>query len=310
MLVSIVIPCYNSEQTIRRVVEMVMGEFEHFEGYTCEFVLVNDNSKDDTFGQIKALGKDYPCVHGINLMRNFGQHNALMAAMNYTKGDYVLGMDDDLQTHPSQIYKLLEKMQEGYDLVYGVYAKSKNSPLKNFTSWLNRVSSRILLDRPKEIMSSNFWLITRAVRNEVIKYKNYNPYVDGLFYRCTTRIGNVQVEHHKREVGTSNYTLRKLLHLWMAYWNFSVIPLRMASVLGCITAVVGMMAGLITVIRKLVNPAMTVGWASTVSIMLFFFGLVLLVLGIIGEYLGKIILALNATPQYIIRDVVNLEERE
>lgn len=131
MLVSIVIPCYNSEATIRKVVEMVMEEFQKMEGYDCEFVLVNDCSKDRTFHEIQKLGEDYPQVRGINLMRNFGQHNALMAAMNYTKGDYVLGMDDDMQTHPSQIHKLIEKMEEGYDLVYGCYPQKKNSLLKN-----------------------------------------------------------------------------------------------------------------------------------------------------------------------------------
>ena len=306
MLVSGVIPCYNSEQTIGRVVEMVMDEFTRLEGYECEFVLVNDNSRDGTFEAIRRLGETYANVHGISLMRNFGQHNALMCAMNYTSGDLVLGMDDDLQTHPSQISLLIRKMEEGYDLVYGIYKKHKNGMLKNLTSWFNKVSSDILLGRPKEIQSSNFWLITRAVRDEVIKYTSFNPYVDGIFYRTTHRIGNVVVEHHKREVGSSNYTFRKMLRLWMAYFNYSVVPLRLASYLGLGTACIGFIAGLVTVIRKLMDPGMTVGWASTVCILLVFFGLILLVLGIIGEYIGKIMLTINNTPQYIIREKVNL----
>lgn len=306
MLVSVVIPCYNSEQTIGRVVEMVMDEFTRLEGYECEFVLVNDNSRDGTFEAIRRLGETYANVHGISLMRNFGQHNALMCAMNYTSGDLVLGMDDDLQTHPSQISLLIRKMEEGYDLVYGIYKKHKNGMLKNLTSWFNKVSSDILLGRPKEIQSSNFWLITRAVRDEVIKYTSFNPYVDGIFYRTTHRIGNVVVEHHKREVGSSNYTFRKMLRLWMAYFNYSVVPLRLASYLGLGTACIGFIAGLVTVIRKLMDPGMTVGWASTVCILLVFFGLILLVLGIIGEYIGKIMLTINNTPQYIIREKVNL----
>ena len=306
MLVSVVIPCYNSEQTIGRVVEMVMDEFTRLEGYECEFVLVNDNSRDGTFEAIRRLGETYANVHGISLMRNFGQHNALMCAMNYTSGDLVHGMDDDLQTHPSQISLLIRKMEEGYDLVYGIYKKHKNGMLKNLTSWFNKVSSDILLGRPKEIQSSNFWLITRAVRDEVIKYTSFNPYVDGIFYRTTHRIGNVVVEHHKREVGSSNYTFRKMLRLWMAYFNYSVVPLRLASYLGLGTACIGFIAGLVTVIRKLMDPGMTVGWASTVCILLVFFGLILLVLGIIGEYIGKIMLTINNTPQYIIREKVNL----
>ena len=310
MLVSIVIPCYNSEATIRKVVEMVMEEFRKIEKYDCEFVLVNDCSKDKTFEEIRRLAKDYPEVHGINLMRNFGQHNALMAAMNYAKGDYVLGMDDDMQTHPSQIHKLIGKMEEGYDLVYGCYPKEKNSFLKNFSSKLNEVSSRILLNRPKEIVSSNFWMITKAVRDEVIKYTSYNPYVDGIFYRTTHNIGNVEVEHFKREVGTSNYTLKKLIRLWLAYWNYSVIPLRISSVLGGVSACGGFLAALVIIIHKILNPDITVGWSSTICIMVVFFGLVLMVLGIIGEYLGKMILSLNNTPQYIIRETVNLKKKE
>jgi len=310
MLVSVAIPCYNSEKTIRQVCELTMKEFETINGYEVEFVLVNDNSGDGTAEQIRLLAQDYPNVRGISLMRNFGQHCALMCALNYARGDLILGMDDDLQTHPSQIRKILDKQKEGFDLVYGVYEKSLNSRKKNITSWLNKVSSRMLLGRPKDIRSSNFWLITRKVRDEVIKYRNYNPYVDGLFFRTTHNIGNVTIQHHKREYGTSNYTFRKMLRLWMAYWNYSVLPLRVASFLGAATAIAGFIAAIATVVKKIVDPSVTVGWSSTVSIMLIFFGFVLLVLGIIGEYIGEIVLSVNATPQFVIRDMYNIPDEE
>ena len=310
-LISIVIPCYNSQATIRKVTEMVMEEFKKMDGYECEFVLVNDCSpKDDTYGEIEKLGHDYPNVKGINLLRNFGQHNALMAALHYTSGDYILGMDDDMQTHPSQISKLIHKMEEGFDLVYGCYPKKKNSMLKNLSSKINEVSSRILLGRPKNIVSSNFWMITKQVRDEVIKYDSFNPYIDGIFYRTTHKIGNVEVEHFKREVGTSNYTLKKLMKLWLAYWNYSVIPLRISSVLGCISAAGGFLAALCIIIYKLIDPTVTVGWASTICIIVVLAGLILMVLGIIGEYLGKMILILNRTPQYIVRETINVTEDE
>ena len=310
-LISIVIPCYNSQATIRKVTEMVMEEFKKMDGYECEFVLVNDCSpKDDTYGEIEKLGRDYPNVKGINLLRNFGQHNALMAALHYTSGDYILGMDDDMQTHPSQISKLIHKMEEGFDLVYGCYPKKKNSMLKNLSSKINEVSSRILLGRPKNIVSSNFWMITKQVRDEVIKYDSFNPYIDGIFYRTTHKIGNVEVEHFKREVGTSNYTLKKLMKLWLAYWNYSVIPLRISSVLGCLSAAGGFLAALCIIIYKLIDPTVTVGWASTICIMVVLAGLILMVLGIIGEYLGKMILILNRTPQYIVRETINITEDE
>ena len=310
MLVSVVIPCYNSEKSIREVVALTIEEFRSIPGYEVEFVLVNDNSRDGTFREITALAQEYPNVHGISLMRNFGQHNALMCGMNYTHGDLILGMDDDMQTHPSQIRRILEKQTEGYDLVYGVYEKSANSAGKNLTSWFNRVSSRALLGRPKDIRSSNFWLITDKVRREVIKYRNYNPYVDGLFFRTTHNVGNVTIQHHKREYGSSNYTLKKMMKLWMAYWNYSVLPLRIASVLGAFTSLIGFIAALWTVIHRLIDPTITVGWSSTVSIMLIFFGFILLVLGIIGEYIGEIVLSINSTPQFVIRDMVNVPDED
>ena len=310
-LISIVIPCYNSQATIRKVVEMVMDEFKKMEQYECEFVLVNDGSpKDDTYGEIRRLGEDYANVKGVNLLRNFGQHNALMAALHYTSGDYVLGMDDDMQTHPSQITKLIHKMEEGFDLVYGCYPKKKNSFLKNLSSKINEVSSRILLGRPKNIVSSNFWMITRQVRDEVIKYDSFNPYIDGIFYRTTHKIGNVEVEHFKREVGTSNYTLKKLLKLWLAYWNYSVIPLRISSVLGGISAAGGFLAALCIIIYKMIDPTVVVGWSSTMCIVVVFAGLILMVLGIIGEYLGKMILILNRTPQFIVRETINIADKD
>lgn len=307
-LVSVVISCYNSEHTIREVVELVLDEFSRINGYDVEFVLVNDCSSDGTFDEIKRLGAEYPCVHGATLMRNFGQHNGLMCAMGYAKGDYILGMDDDLQTHPSQIPAILAKMEEGHDIVYGCYADNKNGLIKQFTSWLNKVTSNKLLGRPENLRASNFWMITAAIKDQVVQYHNYNPNVDALFTRMTNKIANVTIEHHAREYGSSGYTLKKLAKLWLAYFNYTVVPLRFISGVGVFTAAVGFVAGVVTIIRKLVDPTMTAGWSSIICVLLFFFGLVLLTLGIIGEYLGNIVLSVNSTPQYIVRETVNLED--
>ena len=310
MLISIIIPCYYSEKTIGKVVDMVTEEFNNNEGYECEFVLVNDGSTDGTFNEIVALNRKYPNVRGVNLMRNFGQHNAIMAALNYTKGDYILGMDDDMQTHPSQIFKLIHKIEEGYDLVYGIYPEVKNGPIKNLTSIINRKTSRVMLSRPKEIESSNFWIITKSVRDEVIKFDTFNPYVDAVFYRVTNNIGMVPFEHFKREYGHSGYTFKKLLKLWMAYWNFSVIPLRISFFVGIFSFIAGLVFTILIIINKIIYPNLPVGWSSTMCVITLLFGVVLMVLGIVGEYLGKIILILNKTPQYVIRDTVGINESE
>jgi len=310
MLISIVIPCYYSEKTIRKVVEMVSDEFAANEGYECEFVLVNDGSTDGTYSEIVKLSQERDNVKGVDLMRNFGQHNALMAALQYTEGDYVLGMDDDMQTHPSQIFKLINKIQEGYDLVYGIYPEVKNGPIKNLTSKINRKTSRIMLSRPKEVESSNFWIITRAVRDEVIKFDTFNPYVDAIFYRVTNNIGMVPVEHFKREYGQSGYTFRKLLKLWLAYWNFSVVPLRMSFFTGLFSFIAGVLFVIYIIINKILSPDLPVGWSSTICIMALLFGIVLMMLGVIGEYLGKIILILNKTPQFVVRDTTGMDKRD
>ena len=308
MLVSVVIPCYNSQRSIGEVVSLTISEFDRLDGYECEFVLVNDGSPaDDTYGEICRLAQEYPNVHGINLMRNFGQHNAIMCGLNYAKGDLVLGMDDDLQNHPTQIPKLLAKMEEGdYDLVYGVFEEQKNSKVKTFTSWLNKVTARKMLGRSKDVVTSSFWLINRKLRDQVVRVRNYNPMIEALFSRMTDNVGCVVVEHHAREYGSSGYTLGKLVKLWLAYFNYTVLPLRAISGIGVVTAIVGFVFGIVTVIRKLIDPSILAGWASITSILLFFFGLVLLALGIIGEYVGDIVLSVNSTPQYIVRDTVNL----
>ncbi|MBE6040278.1 MAG: glycosyltransferase family 2 protein [Clostridiales bacterium] len=310
MLISIVIPCYYSEKTIHKVVDMVRDEFNKNEGYECEFVLVNDGSTDGTFDEIRKLSQEYTNVKGINLMKNFGQHNALMAALQYTEGDYVLGMDDDMQTHPSQIFKLVHRIEEGFDLVYGIYPEVKNGPIKNLTSKINRKTSRVLLGRPKEIESSNFWIITRAIRDEVVKFDTFNPYIDAIFYRATSNIGMVPVEHFKREYGHSGYTFRKLLKLWMAYWNFSAVPLRMSFYVGTFSLIAGVLFAVYLIINKILSPDLPVGWSSMMCIMALLFGVVLMVLGVVGEYLGKIILILNNTPQFVVRETVGLEDKK
>ncbi|EHF01588.1 hypothetical protein HMPREF1008_01212 [Olsenella sp. oral taxon 809 str. F0356] len=305
MLVSIVIPCYRSSQSIRAVVGLCSEVFEGLAGYDCEFVLVDDCSPDDTFSVISQLARERDDVLALTLMRNFGQHNALMCGMNYAHGDLVMGMDDDLQTHPSQIPVILKKMEEGYDIVYGVYRESANGPLKNLSSWLNKTSAQVLLSRPKGLETSNFWLISRAVCDQVIKYKNYNPYVEALFGRMTNRIGNVTIEHHEREHGASNYTLGKLVRLWLSYFNYTVLPLRVMSTLGAATALAGFLFGIVSLVHRLLDPGVPMGWTSLICVMLFFFGMVLLALGIIGEYLGDIVLSLNSSPQFIVREAVS-----
>lgn len=310
MLVSIVIPCYNSEHTIGKVVELAIEEFEKLKDYECEFVLVNDYSRDGTWNAIHALAEKHPNVKGINLAKNFGQHNAIMAAMNHTEGDLIIGMDDDMQNHPSQIPLFLDKIQEGYDIVFGVFKERKFSAFKNLTGAVSRFLLWHLLDRPKDIQMSSFWCCRKYVRDEVVKYDGYNIFLQVLFFRTTHNIANIEVEHFAREVGTSNYNFRRGLKLFMSCLNFTVIPLRAATFFGTIFSAAGFIGAIVVLIRKLLNPTIAIGWSSLMCAMLVLFGICFLMLGIIGEYIGKLILNINKTPQYVVRETRNIKAKD
>lgn len=309
MLISFVIPCYYSKNVIGREVEAVMAEFDAHDGYECEFILVNDGSTDGTYDVIMDLAKKYPNVKGINLIRGFGQHNAQICGMQYAKGDYVMGIDDDMQNHPSQIFKLIYKIQEGYDITYGIYNNHyKNSPIKQMTSRFNNYTSGRLIGMPRELEASSFWIITQQINQEAVKHAGYNLLLDGLFYQLSHNIGQVEVEHYPRAEGKSGYTFSKLVKLWLRYWSYSVIPLRAAFLIGMLASVFGLALTIWAVVKKIVDPTLPVGWASTICVMTLLFGAVLVVLGILGEYLGKIIMILNREPQYIIREKTFTEE--
>ena len=307
MLLSIVIPCYNSEKTIRKVVELSMKEISAMEGWKVEFILVNDYSRDRTMDEIWKLAGEYPNVRGINLSRNFGQHNAIMAGLNYAAGDYIMGMDDDLQTHPSHIPAFIRKMDEGYDIVFGVFKKRKFSFMKNLISRAASFVQWHMVKRPKGIEASNYWCCRKYVKDEVIRYKNYNLYLQMLFFRTTSYIADIEIEHFARQTGTSNYTFRKAFRLFLGVLNYSIVPLRASSVMGTIFSTAGFIGAMVVLIRKIIYPDIAIGWSSLMCAMLVLFGITFLMLGIMGEYIGNLILDQGRTPQYIVRDTVNFE---
>ena len=224
MLYSIVIPCYNSSRTIRKVVEMTAAEMDKLGRAPYEFVLVDDFSPDggDTLHELLDLAGEYPFVKVVELARNAGQHNAIMAGLNNASGDAIIAMDDDLQTHPSQLHILLEEFDKGSDIVYGYYPEKKHSLFRNFGSYVNYLSVRILIGKPKDMKTSSFWIIKKFVRDYVIQYKSPYTHLQGLFLRTTRKITSVPIKHFEREYGKSNYTLKKLLHLWSNIMGYSV----------------------------------------------------------------------------------------
>ncbi len=305
MRYSIVIPCYKSSQTIRKVVELTMQEFDKLKITDYEFVLVDDCSPDDgaTMAALMGLVHDYTCVKVVELARNAGQHNAVMAGLNYGTGDAFIAMDDDMQTHPSQLPALLEEFAKGYDIVYGYYPQKKHSKFRNFGSYVNYMTVRILLKKPKDLKTSSFWVIRRFVRDYAVEYKSAYTHLQGLFLRTTRNISSVPIRHFEREVGTSNYTLKKLLKLWSNIIGFSIVPLQLAMYTGFFFSALGILAAVGVVILKLVRPATYIGWPSMMATICFFSGLNLMFMGIIGEYVGRIFLGMSRNPQYVVRCV-------
>lgn len=305
-LVSFVIPCYRSVQTIGRVVEEIDMTMKGLSGYDYEIVLVNDASPDDTFEAIRALCAGRNDICGVNLARNFGQHAALMAGFRHTRGDVVICLDDDGQTPAGEAGKLLAKLEEGYDVVYAKYTHKQHSLFRNFGSRVNELMTRVMLGKPKELYLSSYFAMKKFVAQELIRYENPYPYVIGLVLRTTKKIANVEVTHREREIGTSGYTIGKLLGLWFnGFTAFSIKPLRIATVIGVLSACGGFAYGIYTIVKKFINPAVPVGFSALMAALVFFCGLILLMLGLIGEYIGRIYISMNNSPQYVIRECVD-----
>lgn len=311
-MISVVIPCYKSSQTIGKVVTLTAAELEKLGYHDFEFVLVDDCSPDggETSRVLQRLSEEHAYVKAVILAKNAGQHNAIMAGLNYASGDTLIGMDDDMQTHPSQLQYLLAEFRKGYDIVYGYYPEKKHSGFRNFGSYINYLSVRVLIGKPKELKTSSYWVIKKFVRDYVIQYKNPYAYLQGLFLRTTRNISCIPIQHFEREVGTSNYTLKKLLQLWSNIMGFSVVPLRLATYCGYLFSAVGIIGAIVIVIRKLLVPTMAMGWPSVMVAICFFSGINLLFMGLIGEYIGRMFLGMNNNPQYVVQKIYSVENTQ
>ena len=307
--ISIVIPCYRSENTISDVVESAVKTLNQREG-KYDIVLVNDYSPDNVWNQIVKLSKKYPdIVKGLSFSSNYGQHAALLAGSKETKGDIVVFMDDDGQTDPADLWKLVDKLNEGYDTVCAKYPELKESPFRRFGSWLNDKMSNWLLGKPKNLKGSSYVAIRRFVIDEMIKYDKSYPYIGGLVYRVTKNCGSVEIEHHDRKEGTSGYTLGKLINLILnGFTAFSIKPLRVSSFIGILFSAFGFIYGILIVIRKIINPSIQAGYSSMVAILLFSSGIIMLMLGLIGEYVGRIYICMNNSPQYVVKEKTNFRK--
>lgn len=306
---SIVIPVYNGADSIAELVDAL--ESLNVPG-GLEIIMVNDCSPDASLFECRRLqARAKVPITVVNLARNFGEHNAVMAGLREARGAHIITMDDDLQNPPGEVLRLLEHAQKtGKDVIYTHYAKKQHKAWRNLGSrFANRVAD-IVLDKPKGLYLSSFRCVSAFVAEQVARYEGPFPYIDGLIMQATQSIGTLEVAHLPRNAGRSNYTLTRLVRLWLSMaLNFSVIPLRIATFAGFGFSLLGLVGTIWAVIEATLDETPP-GWASLTVATLVLLGMQLIMLGIIGEYLGRLYLTANRKPQSVVRDVTRSDPAE
>lgn len=301
---SIIVPAYRSEKTLPALVAAIDSAIG--ERYSLELILVNDRSPDGSWKVAEGLARTHSWVRAVNLRKNVGQHMAIFAGLRECRGRVIVTMDDDLQHSPADIPTLVEAIDADHDVCYGTFKTRKHAAWKVLGSRFNDRAATWLLQKPKGLYLSPFKAMTRGVRNEIIRFQGPAIYLDGLILSATSRITTRTVGHHAREDGTSGYSLKKSISLWLKMaTSFSVAPLRLASLTGMAMSAAGFLFAALTVIHKLLDPAVAVGWSSLIVAILIMGGVQLLALGAIGEYVGRILLNFTTPTQYSVAERVN-----
>jgi glycosyltransferase involved in cell wall biosynthesis len=309
---SIVIPCYRSAETIEIVVNETVKEMNRMGRDKYEFVLVNDCSPDEgaTLQKLKEMANVNKFVRVLDLAKNSGQHNAVMAGLRAASGEVFITMDDDMQTRPSELHKMFKVFDEGYDVVYGAYPEKKESVFRRLGSWVNKMCAVVFLGRPKELRTSSFWIARKYVRDSIISYNGAHSYLLGLILRSTSNIAQVNIEHFEREVGSSGYTFKTLVKLWSNMIGFTVKPLRLAMQGGMFVSIISVLFAMGIFIRKMIHPSIDPGWSSIMVAIFFSLGVELFFIGMIGEYVGRTYMHINKEPQYVIRACYNFDGQD
>lgn len=308
--ISFVIPCYRSEATIERVINEVESTVSQRPEYEYEIICVNDFSPDDVGKVLAQIANKNDKVKVIEFAKNAGKHAAVLAGHRCAGGDYIVDMDDDYQCPAYELWKLIEPLEmDECDIATAKYYEKKEARYKKIGSTVNAWMTYIMLEKPKGLRFENFLAMKRFVSDEMIKYNNPYTYLEGLMCRVTTRVKMVPMEERERgDNNASGFTLKKSISLWCnGLTAFSVKPLRVASIIGCVFAVLGFLWGIIIIIRKFMNPGIPLGYSSLAAILLCSSGLIMMMLGIIGEYIGRIYICINMSPQYVIKNTINVK---
>lgn len=312
MKISFIIPCYCSKNNIKRVVDEIKDVMTILKAYEYEIILVNDCSPDNTIDVLKELYENEKNIIVVDLVKNQGQPSALLCGFSYATGDICVCGDDDGQTPYLCVPQMIDKLNMGnYDIVCAKYvSRGKRSVFRSLGTSANEKMLEIIFDKDKEISLSAFFAARKYIIDEITKYKGPYPYLAGLILRTTRNIGNIDAEQEARLSGKSGYNWKKLIRLWVnGFTTFSIKPLRLASIFGLTSAFIGFASGVICIIMKILVPTMAQGWSSVMALIAFMGGIIMLLLGIIGEYLGRIYICINNSPQYVVKKIYGKTDR-
>ena len=301
--ISVVVPVYYSENTLTELYRRLKGTLKNLVGNRYELIFVNDGSKDGSWYILKSLAEKDSSVIAVNLTRNFGQHNALMCGFSKASGKYVVTLDDDLQNPPEEIKKLYGKVMEGFEVVYGIFDIKQHSIFKNIGSELVQYIYRKTFNLNIQITS--FRILSLSVIHYILSYDRSFTFLDGLIAWFTTNIGNVTVEHRKRFIGNSGYSLRNLATLALnMLTNFSIVPLQIASMIGFLFSIFGFLFGSYFILKKIIFGIPVSGFTTIIVSIAIFSGVQLLTVGLLGEYIGRIHINISKRPQYAVSETI------
>ncbi len=308
---SFVIPCYRSEETIEKVVDEIIEVVSQRRDYDYEVIAVNDSSPDNVYDKLKKLSSINKRIKVVNFAKNVGKHSAVLAGYSLAEGDYIVNLDDDFQSPTYELWRLLEPLENDLcDIATAKYHVKKEAFFKRFGSNVNLFMTDYLFDKPKGVRLENFTIMKRFVAKEMVKYRNPYPYLEGLVYLVTKRVAVVEMNQRDRgDDNSSGFTLKKSLRLFInGFTAFSVKPLRLASLVGCVFSLIGFVYGVVIVFKKILTPDIPVGYSSLMVVLLITSGLIMLMLGVMGEYIGRIYICINTPPQYVIKETINIKE--
>ncbi|MCM1415000.1 MAG: glycosyltransferase [bacterium] len=310
-LISFVIPCYRSEHTVEKVIDEIIKTVALRSEYNYEIICVNDASPDNVLSVLRSVAEQNPKVKVVDLAKNKGKHAAILAGHSFASGEFIVDLDDDCQSPVCEFWRLLTPVENNEcDVATANYFKKKESFLKRMGSKINQLMTNIMLDKPEGMVIDNLSVMKRFVSDEMLKYKNPYPYFEGLVFSVTKRVNVIMMEQRERgDDQGSGYTLKKSFSLWLnGLTAFSVKPLRIASFAGACFAFIGFGAIVYILLGRLVfHTIYVLGYASLMAMLLFSTGLIMLMLGMVGEYIGRVYISLNAAPQYTVKETVNIE---